>query len=133
MIGIMKTIDKDELYGHLSEFLKSKGIELQDGSYTQRVRKGCAMLADVVNTTHQTVGKAKAEVGRKLSRLRQSIHEATAPKSPPPMPPQEPTGPAKSPESAPRAARSAKPSSPGAKAKSQQRRAPAAKSGKGRA
>ena len=77
----MKTIDKDELYRHLCEFLKSKGVELTDGSYTQRIRQGCTLLTDVANTTRKTVKRAKAKADRKLDDLRQSIHEATAPAS----------------------------------------------------
>ena len=77
----MKTIDKDELYRHLCEFLKSKGVELKDGAYTQHIRQGCTLLTDVANTTRKTVKRAKAKADRKLDDLRQSIHEATAPAS----------------------------------------------------
>ena len=78
----MKTIDKDELYQNLSEFLKSKGIELKDGTYPQRVRQGCNLLTDAINATQKTVKRTKVEVDKKLDQLRQSIHKATAPKPP---------------------------------------------------
>src|SRR5438094_5159516 len=77
----MKKIEKDELYEHLRGFLKSKGIALDSGSYTQRIHQGCNLLADAINATQITVERAKAEVDKKLDQLRQSIHEATAPKS----------------------------------------------------
>jgi hypothetical protein len=86
----MKQIDKDELYQNLSSFLKSKGIELQDGSYANRIRHGCGLLTDAVNATQKTVKRAKVEVDKKLDQLRQSIHDATAPEpaaSPVPGPP----------------------------------------------
>src|SRR6266516_7882954 len=78
----MKKIEKDELYENLRGFLKSKGIALDEGAYTQRIHQGCNLLADAINATQTTVARAKAEVDRKLDQLRQSIHEATAPKLP---------------------------------------------------
>ena len=78
----MKSVNQDELFQNLSRFLKSKGIELKDGSYTQRVHRGCSLLADAVNATQKTVHRAKAKANETLDQLRQSIHEATAPKPP---------------------------------------------------
>jgi len=78
----MKKIDQDELYENLRGFLKSKGIALDSGTYTQRIHQGCNLLADAINLTQTTVARAKAEVDKKLDQLRQSIHEATAPKPP---------------------------------------------------
>ena len=77
----MKKIEKDELYEHLRSFLKSKGIALDSGAYTQRIHQGCNLLADAINLTQKTVARAKAEADRKLEQLRQSIHEATAPRT----------------------------------------------------
>ena len=78
----MKKIEKDELYEHLRGFLKSKGIALDSGTYSERIHQGCNLLADAINATQKTVARAKAEADKKLDQLRQSIHEATAPKSP---------------------------------------------------
>ncbi len=78
----MKKIDQDELYENLRGFLKSKGIALDSGTYTQRIHQGCNLLADAINLTQTTVARAKAEVDKKLDQLRHSIHEATAPKPP---------------------------------------------------
>lgn len=78
----MKTIQKDELFEHLSGFLRSKGIDLKEGSYAHRIRQGCNLLADAVNLTQGGLAKAKAGIDEKLSRMRQVIHEKTAPKPP---------------------------------------------------
>jgi seryl-tRNA synthetase len=79
----MKTIKQNELFQNLNGFLKSKGIELKDGSYSNRIRQGCNLLSDAINATQKTVKNAKGKVDQKLEQLRQSIHEATAPKTPP--------------------------------------------------
>ena len=80
----MKTIKKDELFSHLGDFLKSKGIELNEGSYTARIQQGCNLLADTINATQKTVSKTKVKVDRALDELRQKIHASTAPPAPPP-------------------------------------------------
>jgi hypothetical protein len=79
----MKNINKDELYEHFSQFLKTKGIEMKDGSYTQVVQRGCSIMADAVNLTQQGVERAKTEIDKRLDKMRQVIHERTAPKPPP--------------------------------------------------
>lgn len=78
----MKSIEKDELFSHLGKFLKTKGIELTDGSYAQTVQKSCGMLTDVINLSQKGMDRAKTEVDRKLDQLRQVIHQKTAPKRP---------------------------------------------------
>ncbi len=78
---IMSKINQDELFQHLSGFLKSKGIELQEGSYSTRIRKGCGLLTETINLTQETLGRAKSQVDAKLERMRQVIHEKTAPKT----------------------------------------------------
>jgi hypothetical protein len=82
----MKKIEKDELYENLRGFLKSKGIALDSGAYTQRIHQGCNFLAEAINAAQATVARARAEADKKLDELRQSIHEATAPKSSGPRP-----------------------------------------------
>jgi hypothetical protein len=84
---IMKTIEKKELYEHLGAFLKAKGIELTDGSYAQGIEKACGFLADAVNLGQLGFERAKAGLDRKLDQVRQTIHEKTAPKAPPPQAP----------------------------------------------
>ncbi len=87
----MKRIDKDELYESMRGFLASKGVALEEGSYSQRIRQGCNLLTDAINATQNSVARAKIETDRKLEQLRQSIHEATAPKPPPAQPAPEPS------------------------------------------
>lgn len=79
----MKTIKQDELFQSLNDFLKVKGVELKDGAYSQRIRRACGLLGDTINATQRTAKKAKVEVDKKLDQLRQTIHEATAPKPAP--------------------------------------------------
>jgi hypothetical protein len=77
----MKEIKKEEVFGNFRDFLKSKGIELQEGLYTQRIRQGCEIVTDSVNLSQQALRKTKSAVNRGLDQLRQVIHEQTAPKS----------------------------------------------------
>ena len=79
----MKQIEKDEIYEHLSQFLKSRGIEMKDGGYAQQIQKGCSFLTDAVNLTQQGFERAKTEMDKRLDQMRQVIHERTAPKSTP--------------------------------------------------
>ena len=81
----MKTIEKDELFQSLSEFLKAKGIELKEGVYAQRIRQACNLLGDTVNATQKTARKAKDELDKNLARLRESLREQKA-KAPRPSP-----------------------------------------------
>ncbi len=76
----MKAIQKDELYEHLSGFLKAKGIEMKDGSYPKAIQKGCSILADAINLSQKGITQAKAQIDKNLDRMRQVIHEKTAPK-----------------------------------------------------
>ena len=77
----MKPIQKDELYQHLSEFLKAKGVEMKDGSYPKAVQKGCSILADAINLSQKGITQAKVQIDKNLDRMRQVIHEKTAPKA----------------------------------------------------
>ena len=77
----MKPIQKDELYEHLSQFLKAKGIEMKDGSYPKAVQKGCSILADAINLSQKGITQAKGQIDKNLERMRQVIHEQTAPKA----------------------------------------------------
>jgi len=83
----MKPIQKDELYEHLSHFLKGRGIDLKDRNYSKQFQNGCSILTDAVNLTQQGMERAKSEIDKRLEQLRQVIHEKTAPKTtsgPPP-------------------------------------------------
>jgi hypothetical protein len=82
----MKPIEKDELFNHVSQFLKNKGIEFKEGSYAQGIQKSCGILTDAINLGQQGIRQAKAGIDKKLDQMRQVIHEKTAPK-PPVIPP----------------------------------------------
>lgn len=93
----MKPIQKDELYAHVSKFLKSKGVEMKDGSYPRGIQAGCSLLADAINLSQKGIKQAQAGINKNLERMREVIHEKTAPK------------PAAKPAAPPKAARRAKP------------------------
>jgi hypothetical protein len=85
----MNPIRKDELYENVSQFLKHKGIELKEGSYTKGIHAGCSLLADAINLSQTGLERAKVGldktrdgIEKKLDRVRQVIHEKTAPKPP---------------------------------------------------
>ena len=78
----MKRIKKNELFQHFGGFLKSKGIELKEGAYTERMQKGCSLLTDAINLSQSGLERAKTEAEKKLDQMRQLIHEKTAPKPP---------------------------------------------------
>ena len=78
----MNPIQKDELYENISQFLKNKGIELTEGSYTKGIHAGCSLLADAINLSQTGIERAKAGIEKSLDQVRQVIHEKTAPKKP---------------------------------------------------
>jgi hypothetical protein len=78
----MKTLQKDELFQNLQGFLKTKGVEIKDGSYGQKIQKSCSLLSDAINIGQQGFARAKLEVDKKLDQVRQVIHEKTAPSRP---------------------------------------------------
>ena len=74
----MKPIHKDEIYEHISQFLKDKGVEMKDGSYPRGIQAGCSLLADAINLSQKGITRAKGEIDKSLDRMRQAIHEKTA-------------------------------------------------------
>jgi hypothetical protein len=112
----MKKIDKDELFVHIRQYLKTKGIELEEGSYTRTVEKGCQVLADTINLSQQALGRAKTELEKTLDQARQVIHEKTAPRKPSvqSQPPPAPASPEQKepPKSSPGRAKTRRPSPP---------------------
>lgn len=76
----MKNIAKDELFEHLGDFLKRKGILLEKGSYTRRIRQGCNLLSDAINATQKTMVRARAEMDKSLTKLRTSLRKQAAKK-----------------------------------------------------
>jgi hypothetical protein len=78
----MKQINKHELFQNLAEFLKSKGVDLKDGSYTKGIHAGCSFLADAINLSQAGLTRARVEIEKQLDQARQVIHEKTAPRKP---------------------------------------------------
>ena len=78
----MNPIQKDELYENISQFLKAKGIELKEGSYTKGIHAGCSLLADAINLSQTGIERAKTGIENKLDQVRQVIHQKTAPEPP---------------------------------------------------
>jgi hypothetical protein len=76
----MSEIKKEEMFGNLKSFLKSKGIEIQEGSYASGIRRGCDILTDTVNMSQRALDRAKVVVDEGLDKARQTVHEYTAPK-----------------------------------------------------
>jgi hypothetical protein len=89
----MKALEKDELYQNLQTFLKAKGVELNEGSYAQKIQKSCWLLSDAINSSQQGLARAKTEIDKKLDQLRQVIHEKTAAPGSGAAPPKPPTPP----------------------------------------
>jgi hypothetical protein len=77
----MSDIKKEEMFGNLKGFLKSKGIDIQEGSYANGIRKGCDILTDTVNMSQRALERAKVAVDKGLDQARQTVHEYTAPKT----------------------------------------------------
>ncbi len=77
----MSDIKKEEMFGNLKNFLKSKGIDVQEGSYAEGIRKGCEILTDTVNMSQRALGRTKDAVDQGLEKARQTVHEYTAPKN----------------------------------------------------
>ena len=78
----MKPIEKDELYAHVCQFLKAKGVEMKDGSYPRGIQAGCSLLTDAINLSQKGIKRAKVELDKSVERMRKVIHEKTAPKPP---------------------------------------------------
>lgn len=117
----MTTIKQDELFENLSGFFRSKGVELKDGVYTQRIRQACDLLGEAINATQRTATNAKAQVDQTLDQLRQTIHEATAPR--PQASEKAPPANSSAAEAASQAAPSPEPAPPAAKKKHARKRA----------
>ena len=77
----MKPINKDEIYEHLSSFLRNRGIELKEGAYSRGIQQTCNFLTDSINLSQEGVQRARVEFEKSLARMRQAIHERTAPKN----------------------------------------------------
>jgi hypothetical protein len=77
----MTDIKKEEMFGNLKNFLKTKGIDIQEGSYADGIRKGCEILTDTVNMSQRAYERTKVAVDQGFDKARQAVHEYTAPKA----------------------------------------------------
>jgi hypothetical protein len=77
----MKRIKNDEIFRNVTKFLKGRGVELTAGSYAERIQKGCSTLTGMINLSRDGIERATTQIDKKLENLRQTLHEATAPKS----------------------------------------------------
>jgi hypothetical protein len=78
----MNKLEQEELFRNLRGFLKSKGIELTEGSYSQAVEKGCSVLTDLINMGKEGVTRAKTNLDKVLDNVKRTVHEKTTPKPP---------------------------------------------------
>jgi hypothetical protein len=79
----MKTLKKNELLSHVTSFLKTKGVLLEEGSASQALKSSCSTLTSVINQSNQGLRKAKKELTHGVDAVRQIIHEKTASKPQP--------------------------------------------------
>ncbi len=79
----MKPLEQNEIFQNLSGFLKTRGIELKEGSYATGIQKSCALLTNAINLGQESFERAKVEFDKSMEHMRQVIHEKTAPKAPP--------------------------------------------------
>lgn len=77
----MKKLGKDDLYQHVNQFLKEKGIEIQDAAPLGKgLQKGCQVLTETINSAQTTLEKASNRMDRGIDKMRDIIHKKTAPR-----------------------------------------------------
>jgi hypothetical protein len=122
----------------VSDFLKTKGIELKEGSYANFIQNGCKVLTEAINLSQQGVSRARNELDKRLDAMREVIHQKTAPRQPPNPPAAAPSStagptvetkppdapPAQSPPPGSPEARKTKPASPSKKQTPRRRSVP---------
>ena len=74
----MKPIKKGELYRHLSEFLRKKGVELHKGPYPGRIEQVCRLLSETINATQGTLDRARKGMDQGLKQMRQALKKKRA-------------------------------------------------------
>lgn len=77
----MKKLGKDDLYQHIDQFLKDKGIDIQDAKpFGRSLQKGCQALTDMINGAQAAVEKSRNRMDRGIDKMREIIHKKTAPR-----------------------------------------------------
>ena len=77
----MKKLKKDDIFKHLDQFLKDRGIEVIDeGPLGNRLKTGCRILTEAIVQTQSRLDKARDGMDEGLDKMRAIIHEKTAPR-----------------------------------------------------
>ena len=77
----MKKLGKDDLYQHIDQFLKEKGIEIQDAKpFGRSLQKGCQALTDTINSAQAALEKARNRMDGGIDKMRDIVHKKTAPR-----------------------------------------------------
>lgn len=77
----MKKLGKDDLYQHIDQFLKEKGIEIRDSApFGNNLKKGCQALTDAINGAQAALEKAHNRMDGGIDKMRDMIHKKTAPR-----------------------------------------------------
>ena len=75
----MKKLGKDDLYQHIDQFLKDKGIDIQDAKpFGRSLQKGCQALTDTINGAQAAMEKARNRMDSGIDKMREIIHKKTA-------------------------------------------------------
>lgn len=77
----MKKLGKDDLYRHIDQFLKEKGIEIRDAAPLGRnLQKGCQVFTDAINNAQAALEKARNRMDGGIDKMRDIVHKKTAPR-----------------------------------------------------
>ncbi len=77
----MKKLGKDDLYQHIDQFLKEKGIEIRDAAPLGRnLQKGCQVFTDAINNAQAALEKARNRMDSGINKMRDIVHKKTAPR-----------------------------------------------------
>ena len=88
----MKKLRQNDLFNHIDQFLKDKGIEIREAApLGSRLKTGCQLLTETINHAQGTLGKARDHMDDRLDKMRNIIHEKTAPKKASAAPPKKKT------------------------------------------
>jgi hypothetical protein len=105
----MKKLRQNDLFKHIDQFLKDQGIEIREAApLGSRLKTGCQLLTDTINNAQSTLGKARDHMDDHLDKMRNIIHEKTAPKKASAAPPKKTKKKRQSKKSAPKKATSTK-------------------------
>jgi hypothetical protein len=105
----MKKLRQNDLFNHIDQFLKDKGIEIREAApLGSRLKTGCQLLTETINHAQGTLGKARDHMDDRLDKMRNIIHKKTAPKKTSETPPKRAKKKKQSKKSAPKKTASAK-------------------------